>query len=188
MESAMERLRLRLDSWTSRYARYVVAVDGGLVVIVGIYAIIGALDTFQGEGFLLVVAGIALILFGLMMIVGWNLAAVRTGLDRLDRRLLRSIADRVPGRHGSVRHRCNPRPLRRPRCGWPALARLPGTPLAGDAALRLHRVRARGQAEGLAGPEEGPTSVTMKRPYSTPCESRSRPRAEDADRIAAADL
>ena len=47
---------------------------------VGIYALIGALNTFQGDGFLLVVAGFALIIFGLMMIVGWNLAAVRTGL------------------------------------------------------------------------------------------------------------
>ena len=66
----MERLRLRLDSWATRHARYVVAIDGGLVVVVGIYALIGALNTFQGDGFLLVVAGFALILFGLMMIVG----------------------------------------------------------------------------------------------------------------------
>jgi len=50
------------------------------VVAAGVFAILGSIGTFQGEGFLLVFGGSALVLFGLMMIVRWNLSAARTGL------------------------------------------------------------------------------------------------------------
>ena len=67
--SVAERIRERLTAATTRVAPVLFAVDGVLVVLVGLYAIVGSTGTFQGEGFLLIVAGIALVLFGLMMIL-----------------------------------------------------------------------------------------------------------------------
>ena len=75
-----ERLRRRLDASMGRAAPYVVTIDGALLIIVGFYALIGAANAFQGEWFLLTVGGLALILFGSMMALRWNLAAVRIGL------------------------------------------------------------------------------------------------------------
>ena len=75
-----ERLRLQLTDMTTRAAPYIVTIDAVLVIVTGVYALIGSINTFQGEGFLLVVGGLALILFGLMMLIRWNLSAVRTGM------------------------------------------------------------------------------------------------------------
>src|SRR6187551_822637 len=80
---ALERLRLRLNALMTRAAPYAVAIDGVALIVVGIYALVGAANAFQGEGFLLAVGGLALILFGLMMLIRWNLSAVRTGLFAL---------------------------------------------------------------------------------------------------------
>jgi hypothetical protein len=78
--SAVERLRLRLSSLMTRVAPYLVAVDGLLLILAGVYAVIGSVGSFQGEGFLLLVGGLALVLFGFMMLIRWNLPAVRVGL------------------------------------------------------------------------------------------------------------
>ena len=75
-----ERLQARVTHAVKRAAPYVVTIDGFLLILVGIYAIVGALNTVHGEGFLLVVGGLALILFGIMVIMRWNPQAVRTGL------------------------------------------------------------------------------------------------------------
>src|SRR4051812_14754227 len=75
-----ERLRRRLTALAARARPHVLTVDGVLLIVVGIYALIGAANSFQGEGFLLIVGGLALILFGAMTIARWNLSAVRTGL------------------------------------------------------------------------------------------------------------
>ncbi len=76
----MDSVRLRLSESMTRVAPYAVAVDGVLLIVVGVYALIASANTFQGEGFLLVVGGLALILFGLMIFLRWNLSAARTGL------------------------------------------------------------------------------------------------------------
>ena len=76
----MEHFRLRLSKGTSRIAPYALTIDGVLMIVAGIYALIGATNTYQGEGFLIVVAGLALILFGLMTIMRLNPTAVRTGM------------------------------------------------------------------------------------------------------------
>jgi len=76
----VDRLRLRLTAIAPRVAPYVMTIDGVLLIVVGVYALIGAMGAFQGEGLLLVVGGLALILFGSMTIIRRNLAAVRTGL------------------------------------------------------------------------------------------------------------
>jgi hypothetical protein len=75
-----EQMRTRLSAISARAAPHVLTIDGVLFIVVGIYALIPALNSTQGEGFLLVVGGGALILFGLMTIIRWNLPAVRTGL------------------------------------------------------------------------------------------------------------
>jgi len=67
----------------TRAAPYLVSLDGILLIVVGFYALIGAANAFQGEAFLLLVGGLALILFGLMVVIRWNLSAVRTGLFAL---------------------------------------------------------------------------------------------------------
>ena len=76
----MESVRIRLSAVMTRLAPNVVTIDGVLVIVVGVYAVIASANTFQGEGFLLIVGGLALILFGIMMILRWNPSAVRTGL------------------------------------------------------------------------------------------------------------
>jgi hypothetical protein len=78
-----ERVRLRLTAIATRVAPYAITIDGMFLVIVGLYALVGAANSFQGEGFLLTVGGLAIILFGLLMILRWNLSAVRTGLFAL---------------------------------------------------------------------------------------------------------
>jgi hypothetical protein len=75
-----DRLRARATHAMRRSAPYLVTVDGFLLILVGIYAIVGALNTTHGEAFLLIVGGLALILFGVMVILRWNPQAVRTGL------------------------------------------------------------------------------------------------------------
>jgi hypothetical protein len=75
-----ERLRARVTLAMTRAAPYVVTVDGFLLILVGIYAIVGATNTIHGEAFLLIVGGLALILFGIMVILRWSPQAVRTGL------------------------------------------------------------------------------------------------------------
>jgi len=75
-----DRLRLRMSEAFTRAAPYIVTIDGILVIIVGVYAAFNALSTFQGEGLLLFVGGLALVLFGIMIIGRWNPVAVRTGM------------------------------------------------------------------------------------------------------------
>jgi hypothetical protein len=50
------------------------------VAIAGALALSGAAAAFQGEELLLLTAGLALIAFGVMMVMNWNLRAVKTGL------------------------------------------------------------------------------------------------------------
>jgi hypothetical protein len=78
-----EGLRLRLTAISTRVAPHVVTIDGTLLIVTGVYALLGAANAFQGEGFLLVVGGLALILFGSMVILRWNPSLVRTGLVAL---------------------------------------------------------------------------------------------------------
>jgi hypothetical protein len=78
-----ERVRLALTGFATRAAPYAITIDGMLLVVVGLFALVGAANSFQGEGFLLIIGGLALILFGLMMILRWSLSAVRTGLFAL---------------------------------------------------------------------------------------------------------
>ena len=77
---ALERLRLRLSAGLTRNAPRIVSIDGVLVFLIGIYALISSLVSYQGEGFLLVIGGLALLLFGFMMVLRWNLPLVRIGL------------------------------------------------------------------------------------------------------------
>jgi hypothetical protein len=75
-----ERTRRRITAYLTRLSPRLFAIDGALVAIAGLFAIQASIGTFQGEGFLLVFGGGALVLFGLMMILRWNLPAARTGL------------------------------------------------------------------------------------------------------------
>ncbi len=56
------------------------SVDGVLVGLTGVVALVGTVNAFQGEELLLFVAGIALLAFGAMIVFRWNLRAVKTGL------------------------------------------------------------------------------------------------------------
>src|SRR5215218_10230229 len=53
--TVVDRVRLRLTALTTRAAPYAITIDGILLVIVGLYALVGAANSFQGEGFLLIV-------------------------------------------------------------------------------------------------------------------------------------
>ncbi len=44
-----------------------------LLIVAGGYALMALANAYQGEGFLLFVGGLALVLFGSMMILRWNL-------------------------------------------------------------------------------------------------------------------
>lgn len=77
---SVEDVRMRLHTLLTAAAPYVVALDGVLLGLVGVVAIIGSSEGAQGEGLLLLVGGLALVLFGLLMILRWNPSAVRTGL------------------------------------------------------------------------------------------------------------
>ena len=79
-QSATERVGQRFSEAFTRAAPYIVTIDGVLLIIVGLYAAWSAIGSFQGEGMLLVVGGLAIVLFGVMVIGRWNPAAVRTGL------------------------------------------------------------------------------------------------------------
>ncbi|HYI22533.1 MAG TPA: hypothetical protein VEX62_07845 [Candidatus Limnocylindrales bacterium] len=46
----------------------------------GAIALIGSRGAFQGQDLLLLIAGFALIAFGVMIVFRWNLRAVKTGL------------------------------------------------------------------------------------------------------------
>ena len=75
----------RLKDWLAGIrpadvAGYLLSLDGIVLGLIGAYAAINALWAFQGEGFLLFVGGVGLILFGVMIVRRWNLAAVRIGL------------------------------------------------------------------------------------------------------------
>ena len=76
----LDRLKVRLTASLTRAAPYVVAVDGVLVMLTGLYALANSFFAFQGEGLILLIAGFALLLFGFLMIVRWNLPLVRLGL------------------------------------------------------------------------------------------------------------
>ncbi len=76
----MEQVRDRISDALERAAPYVVAIDGVLLMLAGGFAIVGSTETFQGEQFLLFIGGLALILFGIMILIRWNPVAVRTGL------------------------------------------------------------------------------------------------------------
>jgi hypothetical protein len=56
------------------------SADGVAIGLSGVLALTGSLDGEQGERFLLVVAGLALLVFGLMIVMRWKLSAVRTGM------------------------------------------------------------------------------------------------------------
>jgi hypothetical protein len=79
-EPAMERLHLRLSAALTRAAPYIVSIDGALVFLLGVYALVNSAISYQGEALLLFVGGMALLLFGFMMVVRWNLPLVRIGL------------------------------------------------------------------------------------------------------------
>ena len=175
--TAIERLRQRLTVLITRAARYVVAIDGVLFVVVGVYALIGSTNTFQGEGFLLVVGGLALILFGFMMIIRWNLPAVRTGLIGLTAGYFASaLTEFSTGRHGSMRHQLHARALCRPPAGGHTMDRLPGAADPRHAALHLHRVRALARVEdrGRSAPSTSATSCGVKLTVESPTSSSRR--------------
>jgi hypothetical protein len=58
----------------------VLSLDGIVLGLLGIYAIVNSYLSFQGEGPLLLVGGVGLILFGVMIVARLGLAAVRLGL------------------------------------------------------------------------------------------------------------
>ena len=64
----------------SDVARALLSVVGVLVALTGVVALIGSSLAFQGEELLLLIAGIALLAFGVMIVFRWNLRAVKTGL------------------------------------------------------------------------------------------------------------
>jgi hypothetical protein len=64
----------------SDVARASLSVVGVLVALTGVVALIGSSLAFQGEDLLLLIAGIALLAFGVMIVLRWNLRAVKTGL------------------------------------------------------------------------------------------------------------
>lgn len=76
----LDRLKVRLIAMLTRAAPYVVAVDGVLVMLTGFYALVNSFFAFQGESLILLIGGLALVLFGFLMIVRWNLPLVRLGL------------------------------------------------------------------------------------------------------------
>jgi hypothetical protein len=56
------------------------SLDGVGVALAGVISLIGASEAYQGDGLLLFVAGVGLLGFGLMIVMRWNLRAVKTGL------------------------------------------------------------------------------------------------------------
>jgi len=78
--TAADKSRRGLTALLSRAAPYVITLDGLILIVLGLIAMIGALRAFQGEALLLAIGGIALILFGVMMIGRWNVPALKTGL------------------------------------------------------------------------------------------------------------
>jgi hypothetical protein len=70
----MTRLR-RLD-----VKSLLLSSDGVAIGIVGLVAISGSFNGEQGERFLLFVAGVGLVLLGVMIVMRWNLGAVRTAM------------------------------------------------------------------------------------------------------------
>jgi hypothetical protein len=74
VSSAVARLR-NLD-----IRSLLLSCDGVVIGLVGLVALLGAANGDLGERFLLFVAGLALILFGVMIVMRWNLSAVRTGM------------------------------------------------------------------------------------------------------------
>lgn len=77
---AFEPFRLRLSAWLTRAAPWIIAIDGLVVVLVGLYSVYNSFIAFQGESFILLMAGLGLLLFGVMMMLRWNLPLVRIGL------------------------------------------------------------------------------------------------------------
>ena len=76
----LDRLKARLIERLTRAAPYVVSVDGVLVSLVGVYVLVSSFSAFQGEALILIIAALALLLFGFLMVVRWNLPLVRLGL------------------------------------------------------------------------------------------------------------
>jgi hypothetical protein len=76
----MDGIRDRISRSARAAAPVLLALDGLLVVGAGVLAVSGSLAAVQGEGPLLFVAGVALIGFGLMIAIRWQLAAAKAGL------------------------------------------------------------------------------------------------------------
>jgi len=79
-QDAVPPVKQRITERLTHAAPTIVAVDGVLVILVGVYALVNAAFAFQGEAPLLVIGGLALLMFGTMMILRWNLPLVRLGL------------------------------------------------------------------------------------------------------------
>ncbi len=79
----MDGIRDGISRAARRAAPVLLAVDGLLVVSTGVVSLSGSLSSVQGEGSLLLVAGAALIGFGLMIAIRWQLASAKAGLIAL---------------------------------------------------------------------------------------------------------